>query len=247
MTAYLRRNIFFGDQVEVVDISQETAQFALHGPEAKRLLAAIKAELHDLSAYGCRRLEIADAAVTVVRRKPICGEHWMIMCARSVATRIHQLLLDIGDSSGLLPAGSLTYNSLRIESGRAAGLELSTDYLPLEVGLWDEISFSKGCYTGQEIIARMESRGRIAKALVYVELSAFVAAPAPVFCEGRRAGVLTSSAKVADGSSCALAVLKVDSAREGQNLRVGSNGVAARVVAFAGTPPPFLVAGESSP
>ena len=46
--------------------------------------------------------------------------------------------------AGLIPAGSLTYNSLRIRSGRPAGLELSTDYIPLEVGLWDEISFQQG-------------------------------------------------------------------------------------------------------
>ena len=59
-----------------------------------------------------------------------------------------------------IPAGSLTYNVLRIRAGRpGVGHELSTDYIPLELGLWDEVSFTKGCYTGQEIIARMESRG----------------------------------------------------------------------------------------
>jgi len=55
---------------------------------------------------------------------------------------------------------------LRIEQGYGAfGRELSQEYIPLETGLLDAVSFTKGCYVGQEIIARMESRGRLAKVL----------------------------------------------------------------------------------
>src|SRR6185295_4976010 len=95
---------------------------------------------------------------------------------------------------GLIPAGSLTYNRLRIRAGRpGVGHELTQDYIPLELGLWDEVSFTKGCYTGQEIIARMESRGRLAKTIITVNLSAAVDAPAKLVADGHEVGMLTSS------------------------------------------------------
>ena len=46
------------------------------------------------------------------------------------------------------------------------GHELGDEYIPLEANLWNDVSFKKGCYTGQEIIARMESRQKLAKRLV---------------------------------------------------------------------------------
>src|SRR5690606_27230476 len=110
------------------------------------------------------------------------------------ADRVWTALLAAGADHGLQPAGSLTYNVLRIRAGRpGVGRELSADYLPLEVGLWDEISFNKGCYTGQEIIARMESRSRLAKTIVTLALDALVEAPAPISIDEREVGTLTSS------------------------------------------------------
>ena len=162
------------------------------------------------------------------------------------ARQLTSLLLQSGASAGLIPAGSLTYNSLRIRSGRPAGLELSADYLPLEVGLWDEISFSKGCYTGQEIIARMESRGRLAKTLVKVALSSLAPAPTPMYAQGKPAGTLTSSARAPDGRIHALAVLKVGSAQPNTDLTAGANGPKAKVIGFAGAQPPFVLAEAAS-
>ena len=113
--------------------------------------------------------------------------------------------------------------------------------MPLEVGLWDEVSFSKGCYTGQEIIARMESRQRLAKTLVKVGLASMVAAPAPVYADGNLAGTLTSSAQAPDGAIHALAVLKLRYAQAGSRLTVGPGGIEAEVLEFAGAQPPFVL------
>lgn len=240
LAAYLRRSIFFGDQVTVEDESAETAQFALHGRTADRVMAALSAELSAMPLYASAQVDSDFGTLTLARRKPICGDHWLVICSVSKAAELHGWLLQRGKAQGLRPAGSLTYNSLRIRSGRPAGLELSADYIPLEVGLWDEVSFSKGCYTGQEIIARMESRGRLAKTLVRVALSSFVPAPATVHANGSLAGKLTSSAQAADGTIVALAVLKVAFADPGAALEVGENRVSARVIDYAGTQPAFI-------
>ena len=189
---------------------------------------------------GSADLEAVGSQFTLARRKPIYGEHWLVICSAENARALHRLLLQKGAASGLKPAGSLTYNALRIRSGRPAALELSADYIPLEVGLWDEVSFSKGCYTGQEIIARMESRGRLAKALVKLDMSSIVAAPATVYVEGRAIGLLTSSVKAANGESYGLAVVRLNYARPGMRLNIGEESVEAMVIEFAGTQPPYV-------
>jgi folate-binding protein YgfZ len=238
---YLRRNIFFGDQAVVKDISAETAHFALHGEGADAAINLFAPKAAAIPPLGCAEIETDFGGLIIGRRKAICGGHWIIIVSQKSGTRAHRQLLERGASAGLIPAGSLTYNSLRIRSGRPAGLELSPEYIPLEVGLWDEVSFSKGCYTGQEIIARMESRQRLAKTLVKVALKSMAPAPAPVNAGGKAVGILTSSARSADGRIQALAVLKLDSARPGSLLTVGANRVKASVLEYAAAPPPFIL------
>lgn len=243
---YLRRNVFFGDKVVVNDISTSTAQFALHGANANRAMAKLAPEAIQLPPLGCAEIETDEGNLIIARRKSICGDHWNVIVKRDAAVDVHRKLLNGGADDGLIPAGSLTYNSLRIRSGRPAGLELSSDYIPLEVGLWDEISFSKGCYTGQEIIARMESRGRLAKTLVKVTLASMMDAPAAVYAQKKAVGKLTSSVTAPDGQVYALAVVKVDSALAGTDLAVGPEEVSATVLEVAGAQPPFVRAKASA-
>ena len=238
--AYLRRSIFFGDKVSVRDLSAETAQFALHGAKADAIIDCVANAQADIAPLFCIETEIAGQTMTLARRKSIEGGHWLLICPSAGAVALHRLLLKVGEAFDLRPAGSLTYNVLRIRSGRPAGLELSADYIPLEVGLWDEVSFDKGCYTGQEIIARMESRQRVAKLLVHISMSDTVEAPAQVFAAERAAGRLTSCAKAPDGQVFALAVLKRDFARPGTALQVGESLQAAEALDYAGAQPAFL-------
>ena len=73
------------------------------------------------------------------------------------------------------------------------GFELTGDYIPLETGLWDDVSFHKGCYIGQEIIARMESRNKISKKLVKLEGSAELSRGAEITADGKKVGTITST------------------------------------------------------
>ena len=241
---YLRRNIFFGDQAAVDLISGQTAQFALHGPKAAAVIGAMRVDLAfdfaNLAPFSSDAIVAAGCTLTLARRKDICGTHWALIAPVESAVALHRHLLRVGAAMGLMPAGSLTYNSLRIRAGRPAGLELSPDYLPLEVGLWDEVSFSKGCYTGQEIIARMESRGRLAKTIVKIKPSAYVPAPAAVYADGKQIGLMTSCAAAADGEVYALAVLRTDSAKTVSRIQIGAQAVPGRVLDYAGAQPPFI-------
>ncbi len=231
---FLRRNIFFNDQVTVEDISANTHQIALHGEPANAVISQL-VDATPAGALGWAGLSGIDGHALL--RKPIDGGHWALVLPQADALTFTQQL--ISDHEPTL-AGSLTYNTLRIRAGLPAGRELSADYLPLEVGLWDEVSFSKGCYTGQEIIARMESRGRLARNFVHLKLDAMVAAPAEISSDGQLAGTLTSSVEAPDGAIFALAVLKTAFTAAGTQLSVDEGGAAAQVIGFAGSQPAFV-------
>jgi folate-binding protein YgfZ len=101
------------------------------------------------------------------------------------------------------------YEIIRIKAGFPdSPNEINENYIPLEVDLWDAVSFSKGCYVGQEIIARMESRGKLARKLVGLRLSEHAPIGSPIFHGKRNLGVLTSIMFSPDEEWIGLAVIK---------------------------------------
>ncbi len=236
----LKRNIFFQDHVTVSSLTDATAHLALHGPQADALLESVQPHIAQTPVLFGRPLLIAGISVLAVRRKALVGAHWALMCPIEDAPQLFTALLEKGQAFGLRPAGSLAYHGHRVRVGYPSGREISSDYLPLEVGLWDDLNFAKGCYTGQEIIARMESRQRVARTLVTLHLSQMVDSPAPVFYEGRKIGTLTSSALAPDRNVYGLAVVKRDMAVTGHTLTVGPHAIPARISGRGGVQPPFI-------
>ncbi len=232
---YLQRNIFFNDEVHLGDLGVSTRQFVLHGAAADAVGSRFAP---DLAPMHSAEAEIAGAAVVIARDQPLVGGHWRLIVPDDAAAAVWTALLEAGADVGLLPAGSLTYNVLRVRAGRpGVGSELSTDYIPLEVGLWDEVSFTKGCYTGQEIIARMESRGRLAKTIVSLRLDERVEAPAPISLDGREVGALTSSVETPDGERIGIGVIKVAAAQVGAAVVIAGS-VSAQISGLPGAQPP---------
>ncbi len=238
LRGYIQRNIFFRDTVRVSDLTKVTRQFGLHGPHAAQTADAVAPGASTLPEFGYLSAEIAGVPVMVARAKPLSGDHFRIIMASNHAADIWDALRAAGADHGLRRGGSQIYNILRIRAGSpGVGHELSEDYIPLELGQWDEVSFAKGCYTGQEIIARMESRGKLAKTIVTVRLDAPVEAPADLTADGKRAGTLTSAVTAPDGMHYGIALLKPDLAQAGARVETES-GVGAAVTSLPGAQPP---------
>ncbi len=72
--------------------------------------------------------------------------------------------------------------------------DVDSQTIPLEAGLWDLVSFHKGCYIGQEVIARMESRNRLARRMAGLRLDGPVAAPQEILRGATSVGLLTTAA-----------------------------------------------------
>lgn len=242
LAEYLRKHIFFADKVQVTDKTAVTAQLAIHGPASDAIVQALFPD--SPREKLCGRLALENIAVFVAQSRPISGSHWLFITNKEHGAALYHALLKRGADFGLKPSGSLTYHTLRVRAGRPAGIELSDAYIPLEVGLWDEISFNKGCYTGQEIIARMESRGKLAKTIVHLQLAQFIPAPQELFHDGAPVGTLTSSAQAPDGHIFALAVVKTALATYGANLQVGDTRLTATVLSPAGNQPAYLKTSE---
>jgi aminomethyltransferase len=234
LCAYLQRCIFFNDEAQVSDLAPTTRQFALHGAKADEAIAALLPDAAQLPPYGHRTIALDGAAVFIGRRAALIGSAWTVIAPISAAPVVWSRL-----SAAARPAGSLVYHLLRVEAGRpGGGRELSEQYIPLEVGLWDEVSFNKGCYTGQEIIARMESRGRLARTIVCMRMSAYIDAPAPLLSDEREIGTLTSSAELPNGENIGIGVVKLSEARIGRRFTTPS-GALAEVTRLPGAQPPF--------
>jgi len=107
------------------------------------------------------------------------------------------LLLGEANLTGLPTMGDPAFETIRVEEGVPAyGRELTPEYNPLEAGLKDCISFSKGCYIGQEVIARLNTYKKLQKILSVFEFpwhSGTSLSPGKLLHQGVDAGTVTST------------------------------------------------------
>jgi len=128
--------------------------------------------------------------------------------------------------AGAVEIDDETFETLRIEHGIPLyDRDMDETTVVPELGIDEMISYKKGCYIGQEIIARMESRNRLAKTLVSLRLDA----PAPTGSrlsdsERSNIGTLTSVTQADDGSVIGLAFVKPDRAEPGTRLNIVTEG-----------------------
>jgi folate-binding protein YgfZ len=191
VATYLRRFVFYMDDFHIDDLRADSTTLAIYGRQARSLLTNFIGEQIDLPLHHWRLFDFEGKYITLYRTDPIAGDGYFLMSQQANK----QLLLKRLIESGMTPADDSAFEYLRIESGRPRfAHELTDGYIPLEANLWADVSFKKGCYTGQEIIARMESRGRIAKRMVLLKGDGPAAVGLDLMAGGKKAGTLTSIA-----------------------------------------------------
>lgn len=113
----------------------------------------------------------------------------------------------------------------------AAGHELTEEQNPLEAGLWDAVDFDKGCYVGQEVVARLNTYDKVSRALVGFRSTVLPEEGAPVLDGDRRVGMVTSALLVpGQEDAFGLAFVKRGHAEPGNRLAVGDPGSATLTV-----------------
>ncbi|HSD83766.1 MAG TPA: glycine cleavage T C-terminal barrel domain-containing protein [Anaerolineae bacterium] len=187
---WLRKYIFFNDDVQIEDVTEKTGMLSVYGALANQIVARLTgADLAALPLHHWRAVPVAEVEVMIARADPIAHGGFHLIFEKGAQANVWQALQE----AGAVPSSEATYQILRVEAGRPEfGHELGDEYIPLEANLWNDVSFKKGCYTGQEIIARMESRQKLAKRLVGLRFEGAMALPATLWLAEQEVGVVTS-------------------------------------------------------
>ena len=181
------------------DVTDDTALLAVLGPKAPQLAERLAGRPvtdlppfhHVLGQVNGIRFHLARAS------EPADGGFHLILDNRAELARLQASVLEAGHDLGVRAIGEAAYATLRIEAGLPAfGTEMDERFNPLEAGLQPFISFDKGCYIGQEVVARLDTYDKVQKRLMGLLLPA--GSPADdgtrLFAEGKEAGFVTSAA-----------------------------------------------------
>ncbi len=148
----------------VVDLTDQTALLSVQGKQATEILGSVLGETPlGLSGNGAAQIEWQQKSLTVLRATHTAEDGFDIVVSADQAT----LLWDAFVHAGARPVGHEALDRLRIEAGVPRyGIDMDETSVVTETGLDEAVSFTKGCYIGQEIIARIKYRGHVAKKLV---------------------------------------------------------------------------------
>ena len=215
----LDRYIFPADKVELEDLSDATAIFSLIGPKSPELFKQLG--LKDLSFSQQTKHQIIDlngCQLRIAEGSGLVTPGYTLIMPNDAAANVWQTLTN----SGAVPLGENCWEQLRIEQGRPApDYELTEDYNPLEAGLWHTLSFDKGCYIGQETIARLNTYKGVKQQLWGVQLTAPVEPGTVVMVGEEKVGIVTSYTNSNTGS-LALAYIRTKAGGLGLKVQVGN-------------------------
>jgi folate-binding protein YgfZ len=169
------------------------AALGLLGPRAAEVLRKAGAEVGDLPAEAHVQTRVGGVEARVVRAGDLPADGHEVLVSPADAPAARAALA----AAGAVEVSEATLDALRIEDGRPwYGVDVTEDNLLHETGLVAEYhSAAKGCYVGQEVIARLEARGaNVNKLLRGIRLSDPALAGAAVSAEGREVGRITTAA-----------------------------------------------------
>ena len=215
---WLDKYIFFADRVTLKDVTDSLASFTLMGSESAAILTQLGCpNLTELSQLSHQTYHIDGIEVRIAIGTELGLPGYRLIVDRSQAAALHQALINLG----AVTLGEDAWECLRIAQGRPKpDAELTEDYNPLEVGLWQTISFSKGCYIGQETIARLNTYKGVKQYLWGVKLAETVAVGTIITVDGEKVGVLTSCSDV-DGEMLGLGYVRSKAGGVGLKVMVG--------------------------
>ena len=198
------------EQVELTDQTSEFSQLHLAGPEAESVLA---------------RLNLGTDSV--VRRHDYLGlPGYDVLCPHQSLEAVRQKMLDCGAR----PATPATFEILRVESGTPVyGIDIDDNRFVAEVGRTQQaISYTKGCYLGQEPIVMARDRGHINRMLMGLRLSAgdVPARGTLLLREGKEVGQITSSVVSPTFGPIALAYIRRGNSQPGTGVQLEAAGAA---------------------
>lgn len=218
------------EQVEIEDVTAAFAQLHLAGPTAKEVLEKLAGPVPQLAEFQHMERTIAGTVCSVRRRDPLGMPGYDLVYEAAAAEKVRQALV----TAGVTPAGPAEYEQLRINAGTPLyGPDIDEGRFVMEVGdAARAVSYSKGCYLGQEPIVMSRDRaGHAPRAFVRLTLAGDPPpAGAKILAGEEEAGAVTSAARRIGGEgSVALGYVRWKHREPG--TRLGIDGRPAEVTA----------------
>ena len=207
-----------GREVEVADLSEERAILSLLGPRSAEVAGTAALPEHAVEAARIAGVDALAAGTDAGLDLIVSAEE---------AERLREALLEAGAAEVSPEAAEI----VRVESGRPRfGVEMTSEAMPAEAGIVERaVDFQKGCYIGQEPVARLHYKGRPNRRLRGLRLSA-PARPGEALRLGEKeVGRLGAAVVSPAHGPIALAIVRRE-AEPGAELAVGEDGVEATVV-----------------
>ena len=195
----------FSEDVRILDASEQLGRMTLIGPRAGELLKKVDAAVETLSEpFRHAKRTIAKATATIFRND-LCGEEqYELIVPRDQLVNLWQVLHEAGNEAvdpaavDLRTMGWAAFNIARIEAGSPLfGIDIADTHLPMETGRWyaRAVSVTKGCYLGQEVVARMHAHNTVARLLTGLRIGGgkLPMAGTEILDGAAQVGIVTSS------------------------------------------------------
>lgn len=207
------------EDVQVEDVASQLVHLTLQGPEAANHVIALLG-----SPIEIKPLQHKMIGPTMIINRDRTGQTgYDMIIPNEEAEAVWQGML----LKGVTPVGQDALEILRLEAGYSRyGIDVDDNIIVLEAGYRDAISFTKGCYMGQEVVARATHIGRVNKNLVQFrsETEQTLSPRSRFSLDGKEAGYVTSSAfSPAQKAVVGLGYAQRDFAKEGIKLNIESD------------------------
>ena len=195
VAAYIERYTF-REEVTVESADRSHGTLGLFGARARdRAAALLGAAIADRPLHHPVAVSLGGTEAVLARTFPLAGGGYHLTAPAGALPSIRAAILE--KSAGLVEAEPADLEVLRIEAGLpAAGRELTEEYNPWEARLDDAIALNKGCYVGQEVIARLNTYRKVSRYLVRLRIETGEPSPGARILGrgGDPIGTLTSAA-----------------------------------------------------
>jgi len=215
------------DDIQLRDIGTSVDRLAVEGPLAEQLLERAAGAALDLAADCCKVVRIGETEVVAARYGWSGEVGYQLLAPAGSGEAVAGEIEAAGSESVPMFMGEKALEVLRIEAG-----------IPrfAEARLGRAVARSKGCYVGQEVVARMEAAGRVSHLLVGLTMGE---GPIPepgseITADGKRVGEVTSSCRSALAGSIALGFVRTAHSATGTELCAADRPVRVAALPFAG-------------
>lgn len=213
------------DQVNLKDVSSDSEHFSLQGPAASDLVQEVFGDSAPATPYAVQDVTWQESTLWLIRKDELAVSGFEMILPGQIASSLKGVLQEKGSSLGLRELGREARNILRLEAGIPwYGVDMNENRYPMEARLQEAISLTKGCYVGQEVVAKATHTGGVSNLLMGLKIKEDRIPPhdSPVLNdEGRQIGTVTSAVFSPRWQcSIAFAYLKRAFARPGQLCQV---------------------------